>query len=155
MAGLDFEISVRRLILLWEAQGFVQPRGQEPLEDVAEDYLEELLGRSMVQIAAKKLNGKIKSIRVHDLLRELAIKKGKDDRFFDIIHGNVRDRFLTRPRMLSTSFGITPKTRSSSRIRSLLVFDNNEHRLKDFKKIKLLRVLDLVYSTLMLGNSFI
>lgn len=33
----DFEISTRRLILLWVAEGFVQPRGQEPLEDVAED----------------------------------------------------------------------------------------------------------------------
>ena len=77
----DFESSARRLILLWVAEGFVQPRGQEPLEDVAEDYLVELVGRSMVQIAAKKLNGRTKTIRIHDLLRELSIKKGKEDRF--------------------------------------------------------------------------
>ncbi|XVF11685.1 hypothetical protein REPUB_Repub08aG0048900 [Reevesia pubescens] len=139
----DFEISAKRLILLWVAEGFVKPRGQEPLDDVAEDYLVELVGRSMVQIAAKKLNGKIKTIRIHDLLRELAIKKAKEDRFFDIIHGDVKDCFLTKPRRLSTSFGVTPKTRNSSRIRSLLVFDHNEPRLKDLKNLKLLRVLDL------------
>ncbi|XVE54607.1 hypothetical protein DITRI_Ditri03aG0095400 [Diplodiscus trichospermus] len=139
----DFEISARRLILLWVAEGFVQPRGQESLEDVAEDYLEELVGRSMVQVAAKKFNGRIKTIRIHDLLRELAIKKGKEDHFFDIFHGDVRDCFLTRPRRLSTTFGITPITRNSSRVRSLLFFDNSEPRLKDLKKLKLLRVLDL------------
>lgn len=139
----DFEISARRLILLWVAEGFVQPRGQEPLEDVAEDYLVELVGRSMVQIAAKKLSGRIKTIRVHDLLGELAIRKGKEDRFFDIIHGDVKDCFLTRPRRLSTTFGITPKTRNTSKIRSLLFIDNNEPRLKNLKKHKLLRVLDL------------
>ncbi|XWS37209.1 hypothetical protein CRYUN_Cryun19dG0023600 [Craigia yunnanensis] len=139
----DFEISARRLVLLWVAEGFVQLRDQEPLEDVAEDYLVELVGRSMVHIAAKKLNGRIKTIRIHDLLKELAIKKGKEDRFFDIIHGDVKDCFLTRPRRLSTTFGITPNTRNSSRIRSLLFFNNNEPRLKDLKKLKLLRVLDL------------
>ncbi|XP_021287192.1 putative disease resistance protein At1g50180 [Herrania umbratica] len=139
----DFEISVRSLNLLWVAEGFVQPRGQEPLEDVAEDYLEELVGRSMVQIAAKKFNGRIKTIRIHDLFRELAIKKAKEDRFFDIIHGDAKDCFLTRPRRISTSFGITPKTTNRSRIRSLLVFDQNEPRLKDLKKFKLLRVLGL------------
>lgn len=32
----DFEISARRLILLSVAEGFVQPRGEEKLEDVAE-----------------------------------------------------------------------------------------------------------------------
>ncbi|XVF08847.1 hypothetical protein REPUB_Repub07fG0039200 [Reevesia pubescens] len=93
----DFEISARRLILLWVAEGFVQPRGQEPLEDVAEDYLVELVGRSMVQIAAKKLNGSIKTIRINDLLREFAIKKAKEDRVFDTIHGDAKDCFLTRP----------------------------------------------------------
>ncbi|XP_022738680.1 putative disease resistance protein At1g50180 [Durio zibethinus] len=139
----DFEISARRLILLWVAEGFVQPRGEEPLEDVAEDYLVELVGRSMVQITAKKLNGRIKTVRIHDLLRELATKKAKEDRFFDIIHGDVKDCFLTSPRRVSTSFGIAPKTRNSSRIRSLFFFDHNEPGLKNLKKLKLLRVLDL------------
>ncbi|KAJ0048888.1 hypothetical protein Pint_16379 [Pistacia integerrima] len=59
----DFEISARRLIMLWVAEGFVQPRGEEQLEDVAEDYLEELIGRSMIQAATRKSNGRIKTIR--------------------------------------------------------------------------------------------
>ncbi|XVF54543.1 hypothetical protein PTKIN_Ptkin05aG0189300 [Pterospermum kingtungense] len=134
----DFEISAQRPTLLWVAEGFVHPRGQEPLEDVAEDYLVELVGRSMVQVAAKKLNGMIKTIRIHDLLRELAIRKGKEDPFFDTIHGDVKDCFLTRPRRLSTTFGITPKSRNASRIRSLLFFDHNEPKLKDLKETQTL-----------------
>lgn len=74
----DYEISARRLILLWVAEGFVQPRGQEPLEDVAEDYLEELVGRSMIQVATRKSNGSIRTCRIHDLLHELAVSKGKE-----------------------------------------------------------------------------
>ncbi|KAL5748965.1 hypothetical protein ACOSP7_026001 [Xanthoceras sorbifolium] len=49
----DYEISARRLILLWVAERFVQPRGRESMEDVAEDYLEELIGRSMIQAATR------------------------------------------------------------------------------------------------------
>ncbi|KAK3225679.1 hypothetical protein Dsin_005541 [Dipteronia sinensis] len=55
-AGLfpeDYEISARKLILLWVAEGFVKPRGRESMEDVVEDYLEELIGKSMIQAATR------------------------------------------------------------------------------------------------------
>ncbi|KAG6625230.1 hypothetical protein CIPAW_16G082300 [Carya illinoinensis] len=114
----DFEISARRLILLWVAEGFVQPRGQEPLEDVAEDYLEELIGRSMIQVAARKSNGRIKACIIHDLLREFAISKAQEDRFLEVIH-------------------------QDDKVRSLLCFDLNESVFREMKKFKLLRILDL------------
>ncbi|KAG6625226.1 hypothetical protein CIPAW_16G081900 [Carya illinoinensis] len=95
----DFEISARKLILLWVAEGFVQPRGQEPLEDVAEDYLEELIGRSMIQVAARKSNGRIKACIIHDLLREFAISKATEDRFLEVIHQDVKVKSFTRARL--------------------------------------------------------
>ncbi|KDO65576.1 hypothetical protein CISIN_1g047314mg [Citrus sinensis] len=48
----------------------------------------ELIERSMVQ--------PIKTIQVHDLLRELAISKAKEDRFLDIIHEDSNARFLAK-----------------------------------------------------------
>lgn len=34
------------MILLWGAEGFVQPRGEEEMEDVAKDYIEEFVQRA-------------------------------------------------------------------------------------------------------------
>ncbi|GMN73423.1 hypothetical protein TIFTF001_053027 [Ficus carica] len=141
----DFEISARRLILLWVAEGFVQPRGQEPLEDVAEDYLEELVGRSMVQVATRKSNGRIKTCLVHDLLRELAVTRAKEDRFLDIIHDETKIssmRTIARARRLAAHFNV-PSSLNTGKLRTLLCFDLNEPIHIEAKRFKLLRVLDL------------
>ncbi|XP_035541780.1 disease resistance protein RPP8-like isoform X2 [Juglans regia] len=139
----DFEISARRLILLWVAEGFVQPRGQEPLEDVAEDYLEELIGRSMIQVAARKSNGRIKTCSIHDLLREFAMSKAKEDRFLEVIHQDVKLKSFTRGRHLSVHCRVSPALKNTSKVRSLLCFDLDEPVFREMKKFKLLRVLDL------------
>ncbi|CAL5348017.1 unnamed protein product [Camellia sinensis] len=68
-----FEISVRRLIVLWVAEGVVhQRRGDEdPPESVGERYLTELLDRNMVQVTKRKLNGAVKKCRLPHAIREL------------------------------------------------------------------------------------
>ncbi|RWR76931.1 Disease resistance protein [Cinnamomum micranthum f. kanehirae] len=42
----DYQIKSKELIGLWVAEGLIQHRGNEIMEDVAEDYLEELIGRA-------------------------------------------------------------------------------------------------------------
>ncbi|RVW81196.1 Disease resistance protein RPP13 [Vitis vinifera] len=79
----DSEIKASKLIHLWIAEGFVQRRGIEKLEDIAEDYLYELIHRSMVQVARKKANGRVMSCRIHDLLRDLAISEARDAKLFE------------------------------------------------------------------------
>ncbi|XP_058192292.1 putative late blight resistance protein homolog R1B-17 [Rhododendron vialii] len=80
----DYEISIRELIWLWIAEGFIhQSEGGKSLEDVAEDYLISLIDRSLVMVARKsKLYERIKTCRIHDLLRELCLKKAEEDNFF-------------------------------------------------------------------------
>ncbi|PIA32826.1 hypothetical protein AQUCO_04300035v1, partial [Aquilegia coerulea] len=74
----DFEIDVRKLILLWVVQDFVQMHGEQKTEDVAEDCFIELIHRSLIQVAKRKYHGgPAETCRVHDLLRDLAILKGK------------------------------------------------------------------------------
>ncbi|KAF9626522.1 hypothetical protein IFM89_034456 [Coptis chinensis] len=52
-AAKDYEINVHKLISLWIAEGFVQSRRDEKIQDVAEDYLEDYIQRSMLQLALK------------------------------------------------------------------------------------------------------
>ncbi|XP_058112024.1 disease resistance protein RPP13-like [Magnolia sinica] len=82
------EIKADDLIKLWIAEGFVQQRGEEELEYVAEDYLDELVCRSMIQVARRKSNGTVENCRIHYLLRDLSISGGKEERFLDV-HGNI------------------------------------------------------------------
>ncbi|XP_034709032.1 disease resistance protein RPP8-like isoform X1 [Vitis riparia] len=79
----DSEIRTDKLIHLWVAEGFIQRRGEEIVEDVAEDHLQELVHRSMIQVADKSFDGRAMSCRMHDLLRDLAISEAKDTKFFE------------------------------------------------------------------------
>ncbi|GMY34754.1 putative inactive disease susceptibility protein LOV1 [Fagus crenata] len=98
----DFEIPTRRLIALWVAEGLVKESDveKETLEHVAQEYLSELIGLNMIQVVQKKINGKVKTCRLPNALRELFLSKyvssdgqladhfNKNDRSFAHIHGN-------------------------------------------------------------------
>ncbi|XP_058202681.1 putative late blight resistance protein homolog R1B-17 [Rhododendron vialii] len=78
----DYEILVRKLIWLWIAEGFIQQReGDKSLEDIAKDYLSSLIDRSLVMVARKRSFGELKVCRIHDLLRELCLKKAEENDF--------------------------------------------------------------------------
>ncbi|CAJ2629358.1 unnamed protein product [Trifolium pratense] len=69
---VEFEISVRRLIVLWVAEGLIShlnPR--ETPELVAQRYLDELIDNGMVQVVKRKPNGKVKTCRLPSPLRQL------------------------------------------------------------------------------------
>ncbi|XP_073142744.1 putative disease resistance RPP13-like protein 3 isoform X2 [Henckelia pumila] len=66
----DFEIPVQKLILVWIAEGFIQKKNEISLEETAQDYLEELISRNLIMGEKKSLDGRIKSCRIHDMLRE-------------------------------------------------------------------------------------
>ncbi|XP_058192241.1 disease resistance protein RPP13-like [Rhododendron vialii] len=79
-----YEIPVCELIWLWIAEGFIQQSdGGKSLEAIAEDYLIGLIDRSLVMVARKsESHGGIKACSIHDLLRELCLKKAEEDNFF-------------------------------------------------------------------------
>ncbi|GMP85160.1 hypothetical protein CsSME_00038433 [Camellia sinensis var. sinensis] len=81
----DQEILVQKLICLWVAKGFIQKIGQKSLEEVAEDYLMDLIQRSLVIVAQKRFDGRIKACRMHDLLRDLCLKKASEINFLQWI----------------------------------------------------------------------
>uniref|UniRef100_A0A803LBA5 Uncharacterized protein n=1 Tax=Chenopodium quinoa TaxID=63459 RepID=A0A803LBA5_CHEQI len=77
----DHEMSIRRLIALWLAEGFKQPLGELTLEEVAESYLDALIDRSLVQGGTLRANGGLKTCRIHDLIRDLCIREARGENF--------------------------------------------------------------------------
>jgi len=69
----DSEISRKKLVRLWIAEGFVQEKNNETLETTAEKYLMELINRSMIEVAVASSSGRVKACRVHNLIHDLAI----------------------------------------------------------------------------------
>ena len=150
----DLEIPVGKLVLLWMAEGFVQQRGEESIEDVAEDFLEELVDRSMIQVAEKRYNGKIKTCRIHDLLRDLAMSEAKECKFLEILDStNIDTSMTTRAaRRISVHSSLEEYLKlrhPNPHFRSMLSFSRVQEFLwRDqwkllFMSLKLLRVLDL------------
>ncbi|KAK7309315.1 hypothetical protein RJT34_05938 [Clitoria ternatea] len=77
-------IQTKKLIRLWVAEGFLPQEGEEPAEGVAQKYLNELIDRCMVQVGTVSSLGTVKTIRIHDLLRDLSVSKGKGEYFLKI-----------------------------------------------------------------------
>ncbi|KAL6288582.1 hypothetical protein ACE6H2_006092 [Prunus campanulata] len=67
----DYEFSEQQLILLWMAEGLIQPQPEhnKQMEDLGTDYFQELLSRSLFQKSSNKYNSKYV---MHDLVVGLA-----------------------------------------------------------------------------------
>ncbi|XP_047971695.1 disease resistance protein RPP13-like [Salvia hispanica] len=79
----DHEIHTTKLIRLWIAEGFLKfPINTKSFEEVAEECLEELVKRNLVFVTKRKSDGRVKSCSLHDLIRELCIRKAQESKFF-------------------------------------------------------------------------
>ncbi|XP_017431699.2 disease resistance protein RPP13 [Vigna angularis] len=146
----DFEIHVTPLLQKWVAEGFIQDTGNRDPYDVAEDYLYELIDRSLVQITRVKFNRGLDRCQVHDLLRDLCMQKSKEDKVFEVCTDN-NIVIPTKPRRLSihSDMGhyISSSNNDHSCIRSLFFFGPHyDVHGKEWKWLlddfKLVRVLD-------------
>ncbi|MCL7040807.1 hypothetical protein MKW94_000845 [Papaver nudicaule] len=97
----DREIRASKLFNLWIAEGYVRREGDKTLEDTAEDYLEELIHRSLIKIGRWRYDGRVKTCRIHDLLRDLANSKSQKLRFLQVNQRDFRISTATNTRRLS------------------------------------------------------
>ncbi|KAL0296753.1 UNVERIFIED_CONTAM: putative late blight resistance proteinR1A-10 [Sesamum radiatum] len=81
----DYEIPVWKLVRLWIAEGFIQQKEGMSLEDIGEEYLEDLVNRNLVMVGQYRSNGKIKTCRIHDMLHEFCKKEAAEENFFQEI----------------------------------------------------------------------
>ncbi|CAL5430387.1 unnamed protein product [Camellia sinensis] len=167
----DQEISVQRLIWLWIAEGFIQKIEQKSLEEVAEGYLMDLIQRSLVIVAQKRFDGRIKACRMHDLLRDLCLKKAREINFLQQVENdkdaspssssncetNNQRRLCTLSNFFQKSDYVSSMSYAPTVVQSFLCFRSkldhyHDNRFGDVcsficQTFKLLKVLDIWYNS--------
>ncbi|KAK4438512.1 putative disease resistance RPP8-like protein 2 [Sesamum alatum] len=78
----DYEIPAWTLIRLWIAEGFIQDKEGQSLEETAEENLNDLINRNLVMVDKSNPTGKVKTCRVHDLIRQFCISKADEQNLF-------------------------------------------------------------------------
>ncbi|PSS01364.1 Disease resistance protein [Actinidia chinensis var. chinensis] len=119
----DHQIERMRIIRFWMAEGFVNVTEGKTLEEVAEGYLSELVNRNLVQVARTTSDGRLRSCRIHDLMREIILVKAKEQNIATIVCGGDT-RWPEKVRRLSIHRDSESVANSKhfSRLRSLIVF---------------------------------
>ncbi|KAK8662485.1 hypothetical protein V6N13_092058 [Hibiscus sabdariffa] len=151
----DWDISKKDLIRLWIAEGFISSSLESRdvlVEDVSGHFLEELINRSLVQVVRRDYIGtNVKTCRVHDLLRDLCIKKAREENFLEVVPPSTESSVTLAETMLR-KIVIHPGKRyvcvkgEHKRLRSLLLFENEAGICLDISKcknFKFVRVLNL------------
>ena len=69
----DYSVDCARLIQLWISKVFVKEKKGITLEEIAQDYLNQLIQRSLVQVANVDYVGSTRSCLVHDMMHEVII----------------------------------------------------------------------------------
>ena len=64
-------VKQRRLIWLWIAEGFVTEERGKTLEEVGEEYLNELIGRSLIKANEMDFDERPITVGVHSLMRRI------------------------------------------------------------------------------------
>ncbi|XP_057770475.1 probable disease resistance RPP8-like protein 4 [Salvia miltiorrhiza] len=108
----DFEISVWKLTRLWIAEGLIQQKDVS-LEETAENYVEELINRNLVRAEKFKPNGKVKTCRIHDMLRDFCLNEA----------GIKGEGFLQEIKM-SSHGGFHPSAAEELKFRRLCIHSN-------------------------------
>ncbi|KAH1238463.1 putative disease resistance protein [Glycine max] len=157
--SLKTEIPRTKLIQLWVAEGVVslqyETKWDEAMEDVAECYLGNLISRCMVQVGQMGSTGRIKTCRLHDLIKEnflYIINGSQQNSTIDVSSSsNLSDaRRIDEVRRLAVFLDqhadqLIPQDKQvNEHLRSLVFFNDKKDPVKGvFVKFKLFQVLDL------------
>ena len=99
-----------------------------PLEQRVEEYLNELIHRSLVQFSEVDDRGRIRKCKVHDLMRQIILKKAEELSFCHVL-GDEDSSFNGKFRLGSVQKGpntIAVETiNRNAQIHSLFLFDIN------------------------------
>lgn len=104
----DYEFQEQQLVLLWVAEGLIQPQGDKQIEDLGRQYFRDLLSRSFFQQSSMKESKFLTSMKeskflMHDLINDLAQWVAGDIcfRMEDRIESNNKGEFSIKVRHLS------------------------------------------------------
>ncbi|CAL5415992.1 unnamed protein product [Camellia sinensis] len=148
----DYSIRCGRLLRLWIAEGFIEKQNEKTLEEVAEEYLTELIHRRLVQVSTTKFDGRGKECRVHDVVREIILSLSEEFSLCQILE-KENSSFSDTTRRLSIhmrycNMDKVMESIGKSPVRSVFLFQEGELPKKPLlgtvaANFKLLKVLDL------------
>ncbi|KAK6946337.1 NB-ARC [Dillenia turbinata] len=110
----DSEIRVKPLIRMWIAEGFISSQQidrEENVEQAGEEYLQELIQRSLIQVVEMDTTGRPKSCLMHDLLRDLCLEKAREESFLEVLSSSksiiatTTQGFVSKARRIAVHFG--------------------------------------------------
>nr|ADB85623.1 rpi-vnt1-like protein [Solanum okadae] len=153
----DHEIRAFDLTNMWIAEKLivVNSGNRREAESLAEDILNDLVSRNLIQVAKMTFDGRISSCRIHDLLHSLCVDLAKESNFFHTEHnafgdpGNVarvrRITFYSDDNAMNEFFHLNPKP---TKLRSLFCFTKDRCIFSQMAHLnfKLLQVLVVVTS---------
>ncbi|XP_057800179.1 putative late blight resistance protein homolog R1B-16 [Salvia miltiorrhiza] len=153
----DQEIRVTELVNLWISEGFVtSSSGSKSLEEEAEDYLEDLVERSLVLVTNRKFDGKIKSCSIHDIVREFCVRQAAKEKVILSIMDYLPTPILRKhfvPRLIKDHHRISASSYDlhlkdyvhSSHIRTIICIPKKGYRsegvVEKFSSLRVLHVL--------------
>ncbi|XP_011072189.1 putative late blight resistance protein homolog R1B-16 [Sesamum indicum] len=105
----DFEIPAWKLICMWIAEGFIQEKFGINLEETTYNYLEDLINRNLVRVEKRRPDSRVKTCRIHVMLRDFCIKEA----------GNERENFLQE--MERSIYGFEPSISELQKFRRLCI----------------------------------
>jgi len=149
MFHFGYHIKRKKLVRLWVAEGFIKERKGMTMEEVAEEYLTDLIFLSMIQVTEINAAGRVKTCRVHDVMHELAMATSEKENFCTAYDGR-ESRLEGKVHRLSVYHrgeNIRLSRTVSHHLRSFFVFKTDmctSFSLDEVSsKFKLLRVLEL------------
>nr|GMD76121.1 putative late blight resistance protein homolog R1A-3 [Ipomoea batatas] len=163
----DQEIAVSKLVQLWAAEGFIEKIEGKSLEDVAGDYLSNLLRGGLITVSKRRYDGSIILCRVHNTIHEFCLEKAKKERFLMISSTNNQNpmwdmachRICFNHQDIECHNPLYSWMQWSPSVRTVLcTYRREPHFSKaiDFSQIsrrsRLIRVLDL--ESITVGNTF-
>ncbi|KAL2515011.1 putative disease resistance RPP13-like protein 3 [Forsythia ovata] len=147
----DYEIRKSQLTKLWVAEGFIKPDRSKSLEAVADKYVEDLLDRNMILAHERSYTGKIKICSIHDLMRDLCVRKAQEENFlhlYDRLVKNFPEVTYNQRRVSihSDIYGHHLEDTYGSQVRSLLYYSKETYLPTSFLLLRVLNALRISFS---------
>ncbi len=83
----DYKIDREELIWRWIAEGFISEVKGQTLDQIADNYFNDLVNRSMIQPFDIKYDGRADACKLHDMVLDLIISLSTQENFTTIMEG--------------------------------------------------------------------
>nr|KAJ0191442.1 hypothetical protein LSAT_V11C800439240 [Lactuca sativa] len=112
------------------AEGFIQEDGSRSLKEIANGYLTDLVDRNLLIVEQWYALGDVSDCKVHDLVRQVCVEKGKEERFFLKIDSPPSNRL----------FSIIRKQNKKLRNWKKVITTNKPRRVVTYQEINIKRL---------------